>query len=192
MHSRVDPPTSAPAEAATPALPDPQLLPEAPFRILEVRASDGERPVTITAAIAADALQAICTALSEQLHRHAHSRTENAEDILTLREHTALVERLQPLAAGQGHAVVAFTDAELRTCVLELTRYVERVDDEHYQDPDLRARLEVIGLLTPALWEAIAAAAATIEDFAPTTAGEIKTDRVAWLATSQMRMRQLT
>jgi hypothetical protein len=130
------------------------------IRVLEVRRDDEEQVVIITAGIASEAIQAICTALQEQLDRKAQDRTEHAEDVLTLREHSTLVERFHSLAAAEGHAVVSFTQAELRTCLLELTRYAERVDDEHYQAPELRARLQTINDLTPTLWEANSAAAA--------------------------------
>lgn len=130
------------------------------IQVLEICRGDRDRPVTITAAIATDAIQAICTALSEQLDRYAQRRAEHAEDVLTLREHTALVERLWPLAVAGEHAVVSFDQAELRTCLTELARYNERVDDEHYQTPELRARLQTIDRITPVLSEASAAAAA--------------------------------
>ena len=48
---------------------------ENPVQILEIRAADGERPVTITAAVTADASRAICTALSEQLDRRSREPT---------------------------------------------------------------------------------------------------------------------
>lgn len=129
------------------------------IQVLEIRGGDGEREATVTAAIAADAIQAICIALSEQLDRRAQDQTEQVEEVWALRQHTALVERFKPLAAGEGHAVVTFSQAELRTCLLELTHYVERVDDEHYQAPDLRARLQIIKRINPVLWDANAAAA---------------------------------
>jgi hypothetical protein len=116
--------------------------------------------VTITAAIASDAIRAICTALQEELARKAQHRTEHADDVLTLREHTTLAERFQALAAAEGHAVVSFSHVELRNCLLELIRYVDRVDDEHYQPPGLRAGLQTIQRVIPVLWEANAAAAA--------------------------------
>jgi hypothetical protein len=130
------------------------------IRVLEIRRDDEEQVVIITAAIESDAIQAICAALQEQLDRKAKDRTEHAEDVLTLREHSTLIERFDALAAAEGHAVISFTQAELQTCLLELTRYVERVDDEHYQAPELRARLQTINDLTPTLWEANSAAAA--------------------------------
>lgn len=151
-------------ESTTPSAHDrPGLTPLDCVQILEVRGGGDEPEVTITAAIAADAIGALCTALSEQLDRHAQIRSENAEDVLRLREHSVLVERFQPLAAAAGHAVVSFSRAELHTCLVELTHYVERLDDEHYQAPDLRARLQIIDRVTPVLWKANAAAAATSE-----------------------------
>ena len=164
MHSRNDTPARTNAmpdepTAASAAIP-PQLNAEECIQVLEIRGADRERPVTVTAAIASDAIQAICTALSEQLDRYAQERTEHAEDVLTLRDHAALVERLLPLAAADGHAVVSVTRSELRTFLLELARYVDRVDDEHYQAPEVRARLQILERVTPVLWEANAAAAA--------------------------------
>jgi hypothetical protein len=160
MRSYEDLPIAYPASGETTAISNwPQLTQVDCVQVLEIRGGDGDRDVEVTVAIAADAIQAICTALSEQLNRYAQDETEHAEDVLALREHTALVERFQPLAAGDGHAVVTFRQAELRTCLLELTRYVERVDDEHYQAPDLRARLQIIKRIIPALWDANAATA---------------------------------
>jgi hypothetical protein len=160
-----DPSTSVRSTPAEPTTASASILPQLTeidcIQLLEVRRDDDERELTITAALAADAIQAICTALSEQLDRNAQDRAEHAEDVLTLREHTTLVERFQALAAAEGHAVAALSQAELRTCLLELTRYAERVDDEHYQDPDLRARLEIIRRMIPVLWEANTAAAAS-------------------------------
>jgi hypothetical protein len=91
---------------------------ESPIQILEVRAGDGDRPVTVTAAVSGDACRAILTALSEQLDRRRGEPLATVEDVMALREHTALVERFAPLAAADGHAIVAFSELELRTCLL--------------------------------------------------------------------------
>ncbi len=56
---------------------------------------------------------------------------------------------------------MCLSQAELRTCVFELTRYVERVDGGHYQPRGLRSRVQMIGRISPVLWEANAIAAAT-------------------------------
>jgi hypothetical protein len=165
MPSRDDSPArayAAPTESvAASSWVHPPLTPADCIHVLEIHGDDRARPVTITAAIASNALEAICTALSEQLDRYAQDRAEHAEDVLTLREHTALVGRLRPLAVAGGHAVVSFAQAELRTCLLELARYVDRVDDEHCQAPELRTRLKTIERVTRVLWEANAAAAQT-------------------------------
>lgn len=133
MRSQEDPPTGCPVpDEPVAATAWPELTRVDCIQVLEVCRGDDEPGMTITAAIAADAIHAIWTALSEQLDRYGHDRTEHAEDVLTLRAHAALVERLRPLALAEGHAIVSFSQVELRTCLLELTRYVERVDEEHY------------------------------------------------------------
>lgn len=137
-----------------------QLMQETPVQILEVRAGDGEPRVGVTAAVTADASRAIFTALSEQLDRRRRELTASVEDVLRLREQATLVERFEPLAAAGAHAIVAFSESDLRACLLELTDYADRVDGEHFQPVELRARLELIAQITPALWDANAAAAA--------------------------------
>jgi hypothetical protein len=133
---------------------------ESPVQILEVRAGDHELPVTITAAVAAEACRAMFVALSEQLDRLRQKPTLSAEDVLALRDETSLVEKFQPLADAGAHAIVRFTDEELRSCLLALMAYADRVDGEHYQPADLRERLRVISEITPALWDGNASAAA--------------------------------
>jgi hypothetical protein len=142
---------------------------EAPVQILEVRARESDRSVTITAAVTADASQAMFTALSEQLDRRRREPTVNVEDVLGLREDAALVERFEPLASANAHAIVCVSDAELRTCLLALTDYADRVDGEHFQPVALRERLQLIAQITPILWDANAtAAAAADESLTPT------------------------
>jgi hypothetical protein len=131
-----------------------------PVQILEVRARDGVRPVTITLAISDRANDAVLIALSEQLDRRRAAAVDTVDDVLALREHAALVEQFEPLAAAGAHAVVSLTDAELRACLLELAAYADRVDGEHFQPTALRERIGVIGEITPVLWDANAAAAA--------------------------------
>jgi hypothetical protein len=133
---------------------------ENPIQILEVRGDAHDHPVAITAAVTADASQAIFVALSEQLDRHLQRPTETVEDVLVLREQQSLVERFAPLATAGAHAIVGFTESELRACLLELTNYSERVDGEHFQPAELRERLRVIAQLIPVLWDANATAAA--------------------------------
>jgi hypothetical protein len=133
---------------------------ENPIQILEVRADDQDGSVAITAAVTADASRAIFVALSEQLDRHRRQPTETVEDVLVLRERQSLVERFAPLATAGAHAIVRFTESELRACLLDLTGYTERVDEEHFQPVEVRERLMVIGQITPVLWDANATAAA--------------------------------
>ena len=133
---------------------------ETAVQILEVRAGHDEQPVTITAAVTADASRAISVALSEQLDRRRREPAASAEDVLALREQTALAERFEALAGAGEHAIVRLTESDLRTCLLALTEYADRVDGEHFQALDLRERLEVIAQITPVLWDANAAAAA--------------------------------
>ncbi|MGA9856606.1 MAG: hypothetical protein WBQ18_02020 [Solirubrobacteraceae bacterium] len=128
-------------------------------QILEVRAGDNERALTITGAVTGDASRAIFTALSEQLDRRRRDALDGADDVLQLREETALAERFEPLAAGGTHAVLSLTDAELHACLLGLTAYANRMDGDHYQPPELRERLGVIAGVLAVLWDANAAAA---------------------------------
>jgi hypothetical protein len=133
---------------------------EDPIQILEVRADGEHRSVMITAAVTADASRAIFIALSEQLDRRRAHLTASAGDVLALREQTALVERFAPLATAGAHAVVQFTESDLRACLLDLTGYTDRVDGEHFQPLELRDRLQVTAQITAVLWEANATAAA--------------------------------
>jgi hypothetical protein len=134
-----------------------------PLQILEVRADGGQRPVTITAAVTGDASRAIFVALSEQLDRRRAAPTASVSDVLALREQTALAERFAPLATAGAHAVVQFTDSELRACLLDLTGYTDRVDGDHFQPVELRERLRVTAQITAVMWEANTTAAAASE-----------------------------
>lgn len=133
---------------------------ETPVQILEVRADERERSVSITAAVTAEASSAIFVALSEQFDRHRERPIESVEDVLALRDQQSLVERFEPLASAAAHAIVRFSESELRACVLDLSGYAERVDGEHFQPVELRERLQVIAQITPVLWDANASAAA--------------------------------
>jgi hypothetical protein len=133
---------------------------EHPLQILEVRADELDRSVAITAAVTADAGQAIFVALSEQLDRRRRQPSESAEDVLALREQQSLLERFEPLATAGAHAIARFTASELRACLLHLTGYAERVDGDDFQPVELRERLRVIAAITPVLWDANAEAAA--------------------------------
>lgn len=135
------------------------MLEETPVQILEVRAGDESRALTITAAVTADAMAAIHTALSEQLDRRRHDRAESPDDVAELRDETALVERFGELAAAGGHAVVSLAQDELQSSLMGLTRYVDRVDGEHFQPLELRERLALIGAVLATMWDANAAAA---------------------------------
>jgi hypothetical protein len=144
---------------------------ESPVQILEVRGAHGEQAVTVTAAITTAASQAIFVALSEQLDRRRRETTATADELLALREQSALAERFESLALAGGHAIVSLSESELRACLLDLTDYADRVDGDHFQPADLRERLETIAALTPVLWDANAAAAAaaraSLEKVAP-------------------------
>jgi hypothetical protein len=131
-----------------------------PVQILEVRADGEHRSVMITATVTADASRAIFIALSEQLDRRRAHLTASAGDVLALREQTALLERFAPLATAGAHAVVQFTESDLRACLLDLTGYTDRVDGQHFQPLELRDRLQVTAQITAVLWEANATAAA--------------------------------
>ncbi len=130
------------------------------MQILEVRAGGPSRSVMITAALTSDASRAIFVALSEQLDRRRQDPITTAEDVLALREQTALVERFAPMACAGAHAIAQFADSELRSCLLDLTDYADRVNGEHYQPAELRERLQLIAHLIPVLWEANATATA--------------------------------
>lgn len=136
---------------------------ESPVQILEVRAGGAQRVVTLTLAVGEQANRAIFTALSEQLDRRRRTEMETVDEILALREQAALVERFAPLAEAGAHAVVSFSQSELRRCLLDLTDYADRIDGEHFQPAELRERLHVIAEITPVLWDANAAAAAAAE-----------------------------
>ena len=116
---------------------------EHPIQILEVRADEQDRSVAITAAVTADASRAIFHALSEQLDRHRRQPTESVEDVQVLREQQSLVQRFAPLATEGAHAIVRFTESELRACLLDLSDYTERVDGEHFQPVELRDYLSL-------------------------------------------------
>ena len=131
-----------------------------PVQILEVRAREGERPVTIAAAVTAEASRVIFVALSEQLDRRRRKPAASVEDVLAWREQSALVERFEPLASAGQHAIVQITESDLRACLLALTDYADRVDGEHFQPADLRGRLQLIAQIIPVLWDVNATAAA--------------------------------
>ena len=133
---------------------------ENPVQILEVRAVEGDRPVTVTAAISAEASRATMTALSEQLDRRRSEPISTADAALELREHAALVERFAELVDAEAAGIVSLSDQELRSCVVQLTTYSDRVDGVHFQPLELRERLAVIAQMVSVLWDANAAAAA--------------------------------
>jgi hypothetical protein len=137
----------------------PPLMRDSPIQILEVRAEQ-DLSVAIIAAVTAEASRAMSVAFSEQLDRHRYQLTESVADVVALREHQSVVERFIPLAAAGAHAIVRFTESELRTWLLDLTGYTERVDGEHFQPVELRERLHVIAQIIPVLWDANATASA--------------------------------
>ncbi|HET9718897.1 MAG TPA: hypothetical protein VFP55_02350 [Solirubrobacteraceae bacterium] len=131
---------------------------ESAAQILEVRPAEVGGDASITFSVSSQASQAALVALSEQLDRRRAAPLESAEDVQELRQATELVERCEALAATGAHAVVHFSPEELRACLVELTGYVERMDVDGFQPPELRERLRVIGQITPVLWDANAAA----------------------------------
>ena len=135
-------------------------MPDDPIQILEVRAENAQRPVTVTAAVTADAGRAIFIALSEQLDRRRWLSGAKVEDVLALRQQTEFVERFAPFPTSGAHAIIQFSEPELRDCLLDLSDYRERVDGEHYQPVELRERLRVTAQVTAILWDANTAAAA--------------------------------
>jgi hypothetical protein len=145
-----------------------RCMQESPVQIFEVRAGAGDGPVTITVAVSGAASQAMFTALSEQLDRRRRTEIDTVDEVLALREQTAFVERFEPLAAADAHAVVSFTDSELRGCLFELAAYADRVNGDHFQPNELRDRLAVLAEITPTLWDANAAAAASAEPLSET------------------------
>ncbi len=135
---------------------------ESTIQILEVRADGQERAVTLTAAVTAVASRAIFVALSEQLDRRRQQPTADVEAVMGLREQTALAEQFAPYAAAGAHAIVRLTEPDLRACLLELARYTDRVDGEHFQPKELRDRLRVLAEIISVLWDANATAAAAL------------------------------
>jgi hypothetical protein len=133
---------------------------ELPTQILEVRPAGRGLEASITLAVTSQASPAILTALSEQLDRRRSQPLQEAGDVLELRQATELMERFEALAAAQAHAVVSFSPDELRSCLLELTNYADRMDTDGFQAPELRERLRLIAQITPVLWDANAAASA--------------------------------
>lgn len=131
---------------------------ELPIQVLEVRFAGREGPPSITLSLSADAIRAILTALSEQLDRRRAEPLQEARDVLELRQATELVERFEALVAAEAHAVVSFAPDQLRSCLLELTGYADRMDVEGFQPPELRERLRLIAEITPVLWDANAEA----------------------------------
>jgi hypothetical protein len=132
---------------------------EPPIQILEVRGDLAGRPTTVTAAVSADAAQAISIALSEQTDRRRAQPMMTADEVLELRRHAELNDRFEPLASARAHAVISLTDQELRDCLLEVEEYCRRVDGEHYQPPELRERLRVSAAVIDVLWDANASVA---------------------------------
>jgi hypothetical protein len=131
---------------------------EVPTQILEVRPGGLGSDASITLSVSSQAARVILTALSEQLDRRRAEPLEGAHDVHGLRQATELVERFEALAAADAHAVVRFSGDELRSCVLELTSYADRMDVDGFQPPELRERLQVIAEISPVLWDANAAA----------------------------------
>ncbi len=133
-------------------------MPEDPIQILELRADAAHRLVT-TVAVTADAGQAIFIALSEQLDRRRWQSAASVEEVLTLRDRTEFAERFAPFVTSGAHAIIQFSEQELRDCLLDLSDYRERVDGEHFQPVELRERLRLTAQITAILWDANTAVA---------------------------------
>ena len=136
---------------------------ETAVQILEVRPGAGEQPPTVTAGVAAAASQAIFTALSEQLDRRRQEPIESAEDVLELRQATTLADRFEALAAAGAHGVVSLPGSDVRAMLLGLIAYIDRVDGDHFQAPEVRERLQTIAGIVSVLWDANAAVAAIVQ-----------------------------
>jgi hypothetical protein len=132
---------------------------ETAVQILEVRAGDETRPLTITVAVTSDGAGGIHTALSEQLDRRRQEPIESPDDVAELRDAITLVERFAELATAGAHAIVSLSQDELQSALMGLTQYADRVDGEHFQPPELRERLEILADVTATMWDANAAAA---------------------------------
>lgn len=130
---------------------------ETTAQILEVRPAGSGLEASITLSVSAKANRAAVVALSEQLDRRRLEPLESAEDVRELRQITELVERFEALAAAGAHALVRLSPEELRACLLELAGYVERMDIDGFQPPELRERLQTITQVTSVLWDANAA-----------------------------------
>jgi hypothetical protein len=137
-----------------------ESMDETPVQLLEVRPGGPGLDASITLSVSALASRVIQVALSEQLDRRRAEPLEEAQAVHELRQAAELVERMDALAAADAHAVVRFSPDELRSCLLELTSYTDRMDVDGFQPPDLRERLQVIAQITPVLWDANAAASA--------------------------------
>src|ERR1700759_3836901 len=109
-------------------------------RAEEIRSQGPDRPVAVTTAWSAPALEAASAALSEQLTRLHQAPVEDADQVLVRRHHTTLADRFAEHAAAGAHALLAFDDCELSVCAMLLRGYLERVDGEDagYQPPGLR------------------------------------------------------
>jgi hypothetical protein len=130
----------------------------------EIRSQGPDRPVAVTASWSAQALQTVAAVMSEQLARLRLTPTEDAGQVLLLRQYATLADRFADHAAAGAHAILAFDDTELSVCASLLNDYVLRLDGdgEGYQSPELRDRLHAVRQVHSRLSEIISEARAAV------------------------------
>jgi hypothetical protein len=137
---------------------------ELTVHVHEIRSQGPDRPVAVTAAWSAQALQTVAAVMSEQLARLRLTPAEDVGQVLLLRQYATLGERFADHAAAGAHAILAFDDTELSVCASLLNDYVLRVDGDEvgYQPPELRERLDAVRLVLARLSEMISEARAAV------------------------------
>ncbi len=132
--------------------------------VQEIRNQGPDRPIAVTAAWSAQALQTVAAVMSEQLARLRLTPAEDAGQVLLLRQYATLADRFADHAAAGAHAILTFDDTELSVCVTLLDEYVLRVDgdDVGYQPPELRDRLHAVRVVHAHLSEMISEARAAV------------------------------
>jgi hypothetical protein len=137
---------------------------ELTVEVHEIHSQGPDRPVAVTASWSAQALLTVAAVISEQLARLRLTPTEDAGQVLLLRQYATLGDRFADHAAEDAHAILAFDDTELAVCAGLLNDYVLRVDGDEvgYQSPELRDRLDAVRLVHARLSEMISEARATV------------------------------
>jgi hypothetical protein len=130
----------------------------------EIRSQGPDRPVAVTATWSSQALEATAAALSDQLARLRQTPAEDAEQVLVLRNQTALADRFAEHASAGAHAMLVFDDTELCVCMRLLNDYLVRIDgdDAGYQPPELREQLHTVRLVRTSLCEIVSEARAAV------------------------------